>query len=971
MAFTITLTSGIASAESFGTPSINQKVEPVGIASAESFGTLKVNQKVELNSVASAESVGTPQAYFNHQSITLTSSISSGESFGTLSVKNGYFFPTSVASAESFGTAKINQKIEPTSIAAGAVGTPSVGNGHVYPVSIASAAAFGTPQVNQKIEPVGIESAEAFSVYIFMNSVASGESFGTLKVNQKVEPTSIASAESFGTPTVVRTFNHTASGGMEMSGEAVVRHTYIASGFSSSGNAINLEGIAGSHQTLVFTEAIRWNVRATVSASQEIIWQTGKVPLRWYRITGCCRYPTEDGDGDFTNEGQPGGCDVIPFESTDDQCKGALGKNTFIQNIIAESVGDVCRILKELRWKWPICAMERFSRPAESQFIDDDDECNVLEPVEPCNAPECLEFCIDTDAVVNVGVKVELVDSFWTQPASEGGVTIAGDSEHRIVPPSHVGSGGIVLSGEAGFAAEFWTYTPDTQGAAHILTGGVAEWQSEFWSYTATGGIVLGGEATVVADGWGWVADGGIVMGGSTAPYGLKLPYIASGFGSLPPGGPAIRIEGEAIWGRFYYTSTGGVVIGGTSLAATTSLRYIPPDSGIVLAGEAKMVSPDWHYTPTDGGVTLGGTALSRADIPYWSMEATGGITLAGVADARHSGDGDWWYTGAGGITLAGEGITAVNKWWFIADSGTGVILGGEGLIDGDWDGHHVVSMGVTTTIESLEIVYYEQDLDDDGTLDDLSSTIATKCESCSQIPIVLNMSHNLADAAVLGQFLIRNGLKLDEVLPIRYNRISSSWQGNYHFRGVGDSGGTLEDWSIVAEWSCIDELGSINLGNYLWKFSLYIKRKNVVTGMDFDTRLLLGFPAKEICDEAARVGLDFSFAFDTQTAYVNAEHDIVVDARLLYDNIGLFRSIEWINDPDLLINIAEVGSAEEILRQDILPIFPDPVLGVPPTTPTTAVGTGPTIPNSAVIVGTGPTTPAVTGAGPTVPIFP
>jgi hypothetical protein len=940
MAFTITLTSGIASAESFGTPSIDQKVEPVGIASAESFGTPKVNQKVELNSVASAESVGTPQIYSNDQSVEPTS-ISAG-AVGTPSVGNGHVYPISI-SGESFGTPKVNQKVETTSISsAGAVGTPSVGNGHVYPVSVASAESFGTPRVNQKIEPVGIESAEAFSVYIFMNSVASGESFGTLEVNREICPTSIASAESFGTPTLTRAFNHTASGGMVVAGLAVIRHNYVASGFSASGNAINLEGgVAASHQTLIFTEEIRWSVRATVSVTQKVIWQTGKVPLRWYRIIGCCRYPTADGDGDFTNEGQPGGCDVIPFQSTDDQCKGALGKNTFIQNILANSVGDVCRILKELRWEWPICGMERFSRPAESQFIDDDDECNVLEPVDPCLAPDCIEFCIDTDAVVNVGVKVGIVDSFWVHVETFGGITIAGNSEHRIIPQSWVGSGGITLSGEAGFFADFWTYTPDTLGAAHILTGGEAGWASSHWSHTATGGIELSGLAEVVSDRFGWTPDGGIVivMGGGTATYGLKLPYSVHRL----PNRSDISIRGEAIWGRFYHYATGGVVIGGTSLANTPSLRYIAT-GGITLAGEAEMISPDWHYTPIDGGVVLGGTALSRADIDEWAFVATGGITLSGVSDARHSGDGDWWYTPKGGITLAGEGITAVNKWWFIADSGTGVILGGEAPLDGTWRGFLLSSLGVTATIESLEIAYYEQDLDGDSTLDDLETTIATKCESCSEIPTILNMSHNLTDTAVLGEFLIRNGLDLEEVMPIRYNRISSSWQGNYHFRGMGDSG-ALEDWNIVAEWSCVDELGSIDLGNYLWKFSLYIKRKNVLTGMDFDTRILLGFPAKEICDEAARVGMDFSFAFDTQTQFVNAEHDVVVDVRLLYDNIGLFRSIDWINDPDLLINIAEVGDAQEILRQDIKPIFPDSVLGVSPTAPTTAVGTEPIFP--------------------------
>ncbi len=750
----------------------------------------------------------------------------------------------------------------------------------IEPSAIASAEAFGTPEVNLEVEATGIVSAEAF---------------GTSQVNQSLSLTGIASAAAFGNATLTRVYNFTGSGGVVVGGEAAIRRSYVG------GGTVTLGGSAPVQVYLEFTQDILWQTRTILDVSQSLLWNTGRVPLRWYRVQGCCQFPTAAGDG--IGEGQPGGCDVLPFQSNDEKCLGALGKNQFIQNILASSTNDVCKILKDLNFKWPICDMQRFSRPAESQFIDPSDECNILEPVEFCNAPECMDFCLSSDTTTKIGVKVEVIDSIHTVSPSTGGITLGGSAAARIVTPHYEGSGEIAISGEAEYKSSYRSY--EAVADDPILLGGTAPITASNWSYEGSGGITLGGEIETVSPDRGWVGTGGIVLGGEAESH-PKITYTGSG---------TVYISGLAIWGNYYVIGSGGITLGGTAPVTTPSVSYIGGGT-VTLAGEAPVVSPDWHFTGS-GGVVMGGEAEASVASAEWSYTGSGSIVMDGDAEYRSSEDGNFWYIGSGSITLGGT----ASDWRYIG-SGS-ITLGGTASLGGTWLGEYTASAGATAFIESLEVNYFEGS-DFEETLGGLSATVATKCSRCTSIPVVLDMSHNLGDAAIFKEFLLRNGYVLPDILKMRYNRRNDAWQSNIHFRGSSNNAsGQNESWSILAEWACTDELASQELGNFIWKFSIYVKRKNLTTGMDFDTRVLLAFPAKEICDEAARVGLDFSFAFDTATRYVTAENNIVVDVRLLYDNIGLFRSDLWLANPELLINIAEGGGAPDVLRQDIKPIFP------------------------------------------------
>lgn len=95
--------TGIASAEAFGTPSVQLNIDTAGIASAEAFGTPSVQLNIDTTGIASAEVFGTPSIQLNID----TTGIPSAEAFGnpTVQIASGVQTITAVGipSAEAFG----------------------------------------------------------------------------------------------------------------------------------------------------------------------------------------------------------------------------------------------------------------------------------------------------------------------------------------------------------------------------------------------------------------------------------------------------------------------------------------------------------------------------------------------------------------------------------------------------------------------------------------------------------------------------------------------------------------------------------------------------------------------------------------------------------------------------------------------------------------------------------------------------
>lgn len=215
---------------------------------------------------------------------------------------------------------------------------------------------------------------------------------------------------------------------------------------------------------------------ATITTELELRWNwrisSDEGPLKyWFRVEGQCSYPTPTDD-------IVGGCEVIALEipeSSNPENPAVCGKVKYIQNILAADVSEVCDKLSAEGMRWQIASIQKFSRPAENEFVTDQD-CNSLEEMEYCTIPNCLKYCLETnEEVISMGMYTWVIDYFF----------------------EHTASGGITLGGTAGALAESDNWEFDSSGGI-ILSGDAGTYETDLdeFIYTASGSIVMSGEAS-------------------------------------------------------------------------------------------------------------------------------------------------------------------------------------------------------------------------------------------------------------------------------------------------------------------------------------------------------------------------------------------------------------------------------------------------------------------------------------------
>jgi len=308
----------------------------------------------------------------------------------------------------------------------------------------------------------GVSGATALSSFFFSPVISGGAvGGGSSAMSGTVNLTGSGGAVGGGTITTSSTFDVTGSGGSVGGG---VGGLTVAYRYFPDGGEVLTGGEALSNFSLIFDLELQWQTRATIEIDKEFSWNTGLLPLRWYRVQGCCVFPTAAGDG--IGAGQPGGCDITGIQTDDNSCVGATGKQQFIQNLVGSSVSDICQQLTDSRLNWEICSIKQWSRPADGRIVPPDDQCNTLTEVPFCEIPECLNFCIHTNSITNIGVTTYVIESFASYIASGGAVT-GGEALTSIV-----GGGGTEQS--------FFEYFPD---GGEVLTGGEAltssSWENE------------------------------------------------------------------------------------------------------------------------------------------------------------------------------------------------------------------------------------------------------------------------------------------------------------------------------------------------------------------------------------------------------------------------------------------------------------------------------------------------------------
>lgn len=509
-----------------------------------------------------------------------------------------------------------------------------------------------------------------------------------------------------------KTFDFTGSGGVELAGTTV---TQQRSRYFPSGGEIETSGSAICRIFVFFEHSFYWNINQELVIEKDFYWSNGEQPLRWYRVQGCCAFPTAAGSGLPGPDARPGGCDVIGIQTDDTKCLGATGQQQFVQNILARTVADVCIELTRLKTKWQICSIKRWSRPADPTIFDPaSDECNVLEEIPYQELPECLPFALQTDAITFVAATTTVYETYLSYDCA----------------------------------------CPDTNCTSKIPS--------------TCGLMTLGG-------------DGGYrIKSGGTTPTVVVFDYF-----------------------------------------------------------------PD----------------------------------------------------------------------------GTTVVTGGTAEANSTWDGNLVTYIQYTGSLDAQEWVFTVTDVS--NPIVTPTGTIATACGTCSAMPNQFYLQHNIENPSIFYNFLIRNKLSMPKLLPMLFNERLGAWVSHLHFVGISDDNANDESWRFSFEFGCPDEVGGESLGRGGIKFSLTVVRKNLVTGIDFDTRILILFPADDFCASIRNFADDFVFQLDTKTTYVSTDRLVVPQSVLLYDKIGLFKSTYWTANPSLRIRMSSSSTLVTTDRKDISGIFP------------------------------------------------
>lgn len=641
-------------------------------------------------------------------------------------------------------------------------------------------------------------------------------------------------------------------------------------------------------------------------------WDVGNDILYWYRVESECL--------SF-------GCQETGLDPNDLKC-GAPPPDGVRQLTIvaARGLADLCTKLKERSnqrpWNVRIRSIKKLSRPVrttdfelvtgvpagssgpdlpEGQFFDTSDGsgrtgagplapgvCQELTEEEFREVEECLEFSLDVDAFVHMGIFNESTLSFFSHEVS-GGISFGGSAE-ALGANQILGTGLISIFGSADSIVDSY----DIIGSILVDISGAADVTSPFLSYDASGGLTFSGQVGVISQNYDYIASGGITFGGTVE--GL-LDYVTFGSGLIKFGGQVDAFL--------------DFVIGGGLITFSGFHEVEIPDrfaegSGLInVLGASNFVFPAWNYHGI-GGITL--SSSTGFGLPVY--EGSGLISIGGSAET----DFGLGYTGSGSINISSFADVISTA---LSQTGSGSIsFGGSARLSylGDL---RMADMGMRTLLSYVEAIFGESQGEELSIND---PDVNAGC-NCDPLPLAIRIRHNINTNNDLESFLFRNSFIMNRNDTILYKKNTNSWNKTYHFRGDGEITGSTENWLINIEFGCVGEIQNASLGQNLWKFCFFARRTIMDTGDDYDTRVLFVVPPESICERTPSKTLEMNFVYDTQLN-LNIS-DFQVDVIVFNDEIGLFKGKRWIDDPNLEILVTEGTLPSTSQTLNLSPIFP------------------------------------------------
>lgn len=671
-------------------------------------------------------------------------------------------------------------------------------------------------------------------------------------------------------------FSQEASGGVVITG-LVAPETFT--GTSLTGGGFGLGGTASTTIRDIFTIDFNWRIRESNSFEKTFGWGVGERPFSFYRVSGKCK---------------PATCPPVDPDCPPDS------RFTYVVNIYARNLSEVCRKLRERNMVFPIAAIQKFSTPASRiDYTDDTDTtCNKLVDVTPpFTFLPCQDLLVDVNAKAEIGVAMKCVTIVAEYEAS-GRLGLITGSEYPFDTKFFDADGSVGLSGAATCVQKNFIWN---MSGGFEFGGTVEKITVPVWTYDARGAVVGGvdGSVRVVKAIWDMQPTGGLGVTGSENGRPAMSWVPAGGFGTADS-----TAFGPDDYLPFIVDMAGGFGVTNATDAARGEYAH-EPEGGFAFAGLTRFLTPHITITP-QGGLRF---RNGPGSVPQSSLNSDAGIVgLSGEAGVFYRPG----FPATGRLGFGGQaGVIAS-----VVEPSGRVSLGGSAIVNCSDLGVIAMPLAFDFSAVNATVLFA---YDEAPAAVRPARRITTRC--CTQsLPLRLRVEHPLARGEHFRHFLQRNNLLIDNPVEIYYNAVEKAWYNTVHFEGFAPDFPTIESWAITFGWSCGSAAAGTTLtdnADVFWKFSMTVTLRSVnnPTIPQRVSKLVVGFDPTRVCFN--NKALSFPFIFNTSTQAMNPAP---VQTLVYVDDIGLFRSPAFLKAPEIRFKVSELVADIPQVAVDIGP---------------------------------------------------
>jgi hypothetical protein len=200
----------------------------------------------------------------------------------------------------------------------------------------------------------------------------------------------------------------------------------------------------------------------------------------------------------------------------------------------------------------------------------------------------------------------------------------------------------------------------------------------------------------------------------------------------------------------------------------------------------------------------------------------------------------------------------------------------------------------------------------------DTLNPVANICGCKTLLNYVDFQTNLLTKTSVFSNFAYRNNLTINKNLRLYYNQKSKTFYNSVKFDGYSTSSNNTESWNLIVELACTNQFS--RFGDSLWNFSIFLSKKNYdanhVLQNNLETRFYVYIPSVILYTNTNFLEFDLQVDMKNLVVYDKFKQIIYdLQPKLTKDNIKLFSSGDWVNNPYLNI-------FTYTLTNDLDPIF-------------------------------------------------